>query len=127
VINNSYDPLINPLSLSLANQTFSARPVDASDDAQPSPQQDKEGGAKEVSTKKKTVKRMLTDDEYGFAQPALSRPQRVVWIPRDTLGLGEVEEEACEAGSVLASTENAVMNEKGDVDIEGGPPDDPEM
>ena len=72
------------------------------------------------------VKRMLTDDEYGFAHPALTRPQRVVWMPQDTLGLAHAEEEACRTAGVEASSHYAVMNEKGDVDIEGPPPDQPE-
>lgn len=61
--------------------------------------------------------------EYGFAHPAASRPQRTVWIPKDTLGLGEEEERACQEAGVDVSVSNATMNEKGKVAISGAPPD----
>jgi hypothetical protein len=63
------------------------------------------------------------EEEYGFAHPAVSRPQRTVWIPQDTLGLADEEQRACAEAGVDASTKDAEMNEKGKVDISGPPPD----
>ncbi|KAJ8075602.1 phosphate metabolism protein 7 [Marasmius tenuissimus] len=69
---------------------------------------------------------------YGFAHPAASRPQRIVWIPQDTTlgGMGEEEATACRSEGVAAVCGNgAMMNEKGKVNVEvgaegeGGPPD----
>lgn len=64
-----------------------------------------------------------TEDDYGFAHPAVSRPQRVVWLPVDTLGLAQEEERACREAGVEVSTRDAKMNAKGTVDISGAPPD----
>ena len=64
------------------------------------------------------------EEIYGFAQPAVSRPQRAVWLPRDSLGLAEEEEKACQEAGVDASVgPDAVMDEKGKVDVTGPPPD----
>ncbi|KAJ7185579.1 hypothetical protein C8R46DRAFT_1172224 [Mycena filopes] len=67
--------------------------------------------------------RIKSEEEYGFAHPAASRPQRIVWFPRDRLGLAEEEERACMEVGVEASTKDAEMSEKGKVDISGAPPD----
>lgn len=61
--------------------------------------------------------------DYGFAHPALARPQRVVWIPDDTLGLGKEEAKANEASGVLATTAGASMNEGGNVEVHAPPVD----
>lgn len=61
--------------------------------------------------------------DYGFAHPALARPQRVVWIPDDTLGLGKEEVKANEASGVLATTAGASMDEGGSVKVDAPPVD----
>lgn len=61
--------------------------------------------------------------DYGFAQPALARPQRVVWIPDDTLGLGKEEVKTNEASGVLASTAGVSMSEAGGVEVHSPPVD----
>ncbi|KIK55038.1 hypothetical protein GYMLUDRAFT_249051 [Collybiopsis luxurians FD-317 M1] len=65
------------------------------------------------------------EEEYGFAHPAVSRPQRTVWIPKDQLGLAEEEERACLEKGIDVSTRDAEMNEKGKVELtgDGQPPD----
>ena len=62
-------------------------------------------------------------ESYGFAHPAVSRPQRIVWVPKDTLGLTEEEVRGCEEAKVRVSFVNANLDETGKVDIDGGPPD----
>ena len=62
-------------------------------------------------------------ESYGFAHPAASRPQRTVWIPKDTLGLTEEEVRGCEEAGVRVGFGNAELNGTGKVDIDGGPPD----
>lgn len=64
-----------------------------------------------------TARQRQEEAEFGFAHPAISRPQRTVWIPRDSLGLGEEEVAGCEEMGLTASTQGAVMNEKGKVDV----------
>ncbi|GJE85442.1 DUF221-domain-containing protein [Phanerochaete sordida] len=66
------------------------------------------------------------DEDAGpkeFYHPASVEPQRVVWLPHDTLGLAEEEEREIRAAGILVSTAGAVMDEKGHVDVSGGPPD----
>jgi hypothetical protein len=62
-------------------------------------------------------------EDYGFAHPAVSRPQRVVWIPDDSLGLGREEVQANQEVGVKATTRNAVMDENGKVNVTGPPVD----
>jgi calcium permeable stress-gated cation channel len=63
------------------------------------------------------------EESYGFAHPAASRPQRIVWIPKDTLGLTEEEVSGCEEAGVRVSFVHAQIDETGKVGINGGPPD----
>jgi calcium permeable stress-gated cation channel len=64
------------------------------------------------------------EDEYGFTHPAISRPQRTVWLPKDQLGLADEEIAANKEMGVDSSHKDAHMNEKGKVDISGPPPDE---
>lgn len=66
------------------------------------------------------------EEEYGFAHPAASRPQRTVWFPRDRLGLAEEEERACREAGVDVSVQRAEVDEKGKVGISGAPPGEEE-
>ena len=69
------------------------------------------------------------ESRYEFAHPAISRPQRTVWIPGDELGMWKVEVEGCEEEGVGAARGpdgeevTAWMDKKGKVDVRGGPPD----
>jgi hypothetical protein len=49
-------------------------------------------------------------------------PQRIIWIPQDPLGLGELEAQELKKEGVESSTENATMDVSGHVDIQGHPP-----
>lgn len=62
-------------------------------------------------------------DDYGYAHPAASRPQRIVWIAKDSLGLSKEEMAALKERGINASTAGAEMNEKGKVHISDAPPD----
>ncbi len=63
----------------------------------------------------------VEDGELDFLHPALG-PARIVWIPRDALGLGEAEERENRAARIDVSTRFAIINEAGHVDVEGPPP-----
>ncbi|TFK73459.1 DUF221-domain-containing protein [Pluteus cervinus] len=162
IINNSYDPLLSALPLSLADKSYSASLdtsavssvhdpqgdeadvaagagaggedegiAESSRGATKPTRHDEESGSddhdikdtkdKDAPAPLKTT-RHLSEDEYGFAHPAASRPQRIVWIPKDVLGLGEGEVRGCEEVGVDASTADARMDEKGNVDVDGLPP-----
>ncbi|KAJ8595856.1 hypothetical protein M405DRAFT_700189, partial [Rhizopogon salebrosus TDB-379] len=60
-------------------------------------------------------------EDYGFAHPAASRPQRIVWIPDDSLGFGREEVQVTQDMGVKATTQNAKMDESGKVDVTGPP------
>ncbi|KAK7044665.1 kinase domain-containing protein [Favolaschia claudopus] len=149
LVSNSYGPLIHALPLSLADKTYTANMPPQSEPASPSHANGSETHEmSEAMPRKSDVKRTsslheneeyegLTDrervgnraarvkseEEYGFTHPAASRPQRVVWFPKDRLGLAEEEERGCVDMGVDCSVKDAEMNEKGKVDISGPPPD----
>ncbi|EKM58161.1 uncharacterized protein PHACADRAFT_26687 [Phanerochaete carnosa HHB-10118-sp] len=65
------------------------------------------------------------DEDAGpkeFYHPASVEPQRIVWIPEDQLGLAAEEEREIRDVGIRVSTEGAIMNEKGHVDIDSPPP-----
>lgn len=67
------------------------------------------------------------DEEEGpkdFYHPASVEPQPVVWVPRDTLGLAEAEEQATRQLGIAVSIEHAALDKKAHVDIDGPPPDE---
>ncbi|KAI0631057.1 DUF221-domain-containing protein [Trametes polyzona] len=67
------------------------------------------------------------DEDAGpkdFYHPASVEPQPIIWLPRDPLGLGEAEERAIRAAGIKVSTRDAVMDDKGHVDIHGAPPEE---
>ncbi|KAJ6595663.1 hypothetical protein DFH09DRAFT_1135267 [Mycena vulgaris] len=136
LINNSYGPLKHALPLSLADKTSGAAAViervgtgngsEATEKHSASSVRENEEyeGLTELQRAGSPVATHLkSEEEYGFAHPAASRPQRVVWFPRDRLGLAEEEERGCREAGVDVSLRDAEMDEKGKVDITGPPPD----
>jgi len=120
--------------LSLAEKTYRAPSIPQQETEEASPltgksgtsisELDREPKAKEKSPASPSAStKAKTEEEYGFAHPAASRPQQTVWLPRDTLGIAEEEVKACRDMGVEASLKDGVMNEKGKVDISGVPPD----
>lgn len=65
------------------------------------------------------------DEDAGpkeFYHPASVEPQRIVWLPQDQLGVAAEEEGEIREAGISVSTEGAVMDNKGHVDINGAPP-----
>lgn len=142
VINNSYGPLISALPLSIADKIYES-------DGSPEVDNGKSNGKRRdtvdsalgtstsgprPSKDQDLVQDAYFDDhhfalhadgavDYGFAHPALARPQRVIWIPDDTLGLGKEEVEANEASGVLATTAGASMDGAGKIVVTAPPVD----
>ncbi|KAF4583356.1 hypothetical protein EYR38_002106 [Pleurotus pulmonarius] len=141
MINQSYGPLLHHLPLTLADKTYNATASlhDESDAGSTAPvtgsekqnavtadvrdEDIKADISKNERGVEKSDSRGLTEEDYGFSHPAATRPQRTIWIPQDTLGLGEEEVAGCRDAGVDADCADAQMNEKGKVDISGSPPD----
>jgi len=71
-----------------------------------------------------THRRQNTLDRHAFDHPASYEHQPIVWIPKDTLGLSEIELAGNREAGVDTSDLGATMNEKGKVDITRPPPDE---
>jgi len=148
LINNSYGPLIRALPLTIADRTDESGDSTAANNGQRGDTIDSAIGESSSDPRSKNLLQdpqspdsapdskaaAFFDDlffarhsdgtvDYGFAHPALTRPQRVVWIPEDTLGLGKEETQANEASGVLATTSGASMDEAGKILITGPPVD----
>jgi hypothetical protein len=160
IINNSYDPLLHSLPLTLAPRSYGMKGEAQLHEDLPGEDDDDFGGTEESSHQDGGKDKPKNDDEnllpprtaegiiqsnqgpepsreYGasvpvegkrnegptdFNHPASVEPQRIIWIPNDPLGLGEIEAGALNAVGVESSTEHATMNNKGHVDIDGVPP-----
>lgn len=59
-----------------------------------------------------------------FTHPAAVEPQQVVWLPRDTLGLAVDAERLIRGDGIEVTTEGAVMDAKGHVDVSSAPPEE---
>ena len=99
------------------NQKKRSSGLSSADDEIKLAEQDLKKGGPDVAAQEEEF------ESYGFAHPAVSRPQRIVWIPKDTLGLTEEEVKGCEEAKVRIGFRNAKLDETGKVDIDGGPPD----
>jgi len=147
MINDSYGPLLHSLPLTLADH-IGEEPTVASDTpsveeeshnavaekkvanaADPEAQHGAAGAGQSTDIEEDGAS---SDDEpdmkpreqtdYGFAHPATSRPQRTVWMAKDTLGLSSEELAALRERGIDVSCEDAEMDAKGDVTITGPPP-----
>src|ERR1700761_1686866 len=56
-----------------------------------------------------------------FNHPASVEPQRVIWLPHDSLGVAQSQVEELRDLGVAASTKNATIDDKGNTDIQGHP------
>ncbi|KAG7086001.1 hypothetical protein E1B28_003524 [Marasmius oreades] len=117
-------------SVVINEKTARGPSMDTKDDTPLRQSKNREGEATEKNVPKASER--SPEQAYGFAHPAVSRPQRTIWVPNDTTlrGMGEEEVRACRDEGVDALCGNgAVMNEKGKVDVvlgpegEGGPPE----
>jgi len=59
-----------------------------------------------------------------FSHPAAAEEQRMIWLPKDSLGLVREIERDLESRGVLHSTEGAEMDNKGHVNVTTAPPED---
>lgn len=125
-------PVIDPSGKSRVDSSAAADAIEElSNQKQPSVSSNNDNEKLAEAGLKKGVTPDLTAEEeefesYGFAHPAASRPQRIVWIPEDTLGLTAEEVRGCEEARVRVGCSNAKVDEKGKVDVDGPPPGAPD-
>ncbi|THG97592.1 hypothetical protein EW026_g4428 [Hermanssonia centrifuga] len=113
-LNDSYGPLISAVPLTLSDKAKS-----------PSvPQPDDTKRTQYTENASVDDADQAADVCEEFTNPAATEPQRIVWIPRDTLGLADMEVTTGNASGVAMSVERARMDQKGKVDVEGPPPDE---
>ena len=63
---------------------------------------------------------MLEEDDDGptdFTHPAAVKEQRIIWLPKDQLGLVHEIERDLDSLGIRHSTEGAVMDNSGHVDV----------
>jgi len=153
VINSSYGPLLNALPLTLAHKSYGMpQEADVREDEEVDGDADgSDGGAGAAPpaapvkdtrfTDAKRVENGNAEDSNeddvapisksgeqtvptDFNHPASYKPQRIIWMAKDELGLSDAEIKANAAQGIEASNEHARITEKGKVDIDAGPPDD---
>ncbi|KAJ9102196.1 hypothetical protein QFC20_005025 [Naganishia adeliensis] len=97
------------------------RPVQAIDHAEANETND---DAQDSATKENAAERNREDyDADAFAHPASKEPQRIIWLPEDELGLAVAEVQDNQSIGILSTTKDAVLDNKGKVEIYGPPPD----
>ena len=128
------------LPLSLADKTYSAAEeliqeaaaAERPNDVAPASDDTVQKG-KDVEESHDGIQESEDEEDYtlegpkDFNHPASVEAQRTIWIPGDMLGLAKEEVEDLQKKNILASTDNATMNAKGQVDIQGRPPGEPEL
>ncbi len=67
---------------------------------------------------------MEAEGPTDFSHPAAVEEQRMVWLPKDTLGLIHEIEQDLASQEILYSTEGAEMDSKGQVNVTMAPPEE---
>ena len=87
----------------------------------PSPVFTNESRASSPSPSAKSAEDEGTTD---FRHPAAVEEQRIIWLPRDRLGLVDEIAQDLASQDILHSTDGAEMNDKGQVNVTTAPPED---
>jgi hypothetical protein len=70
------------------------------------------------------VRPVEAEGATDFSHPAAVEAQRMIWLPKDHLGLVHEIEQDLASKDILYSTEGAEMNSKGHVDVSLAPPEE---
>jgi len=143
---NSYGPLIKDLPLTLADSAYSGSEPEASTSADaPNPDTRSSDDAKDIdyadvsaspshqpadvkplkygqneppASAQSPLARLMNKEEHAdFRHPAAAEDQRIIWLPKDPLGLVHEIERDLESHDILHSSEGAEMDDKGKVDV----------
>ena len=60
---------------------------------------------------------MKKEEHADFRHPSTADEQRIIWLPKDPLGLVHEVERDLKSHGISTSSEGAEMNDKGDVDV----------
>ena len=71
-----------------------------------------------------SAKSVENEGPTDFSHPAAVEEQRIVWLPKDRLGLIDEIIQDLAVWDVLHSTDGAEMDDKGHVDVTMAPPED---
>jgi hypothetical protein len=71
-----------------------------------------------------SAKQIEDEGPTDFSHPAAAEEQRIIWLPKDHLGLVNEAERDLDAHGVLYSTEGAEMDNNGHVNVTMAPPED---
>lgn len=132
VINSFYNSLLFALPLSLADRAHTMQ-EDADEqereqadggDAYPEKPPSPNGGGDDVHSEKAALLPRRARGPKDFEHPAVRHGQRPIWVPEDPLGLAKTEVASMHAEGIRASTRHARMDAKGNVGVDGQPPED---
>lgn len=87
----------------------------------PSPMFSNESRSSSPSPSAKSVE---DEGPTDFSHPAAVEEQRIIWLPKDQLGLIDEIKQDLAGSDILHSTEGAEMDDKGHVDVTMAPPED---
>lgn len=71
-----------------------------------------------------SAKSVEDEGPIDFRHPAAVEEQRIIWLPKDRLGLVDEITQDLTALDILHSTDGAEMDDKGHVDVSMAPPED---
>lgn len=70
-----------------------------------------------ASAQSPLAKLMNEEEHTDFRHPATAKEQRIIWLPKDPLGLVQEIERDLEKHDISHSSEGAEMDDKGHVDV----------
>jgi hypothetical protein len=108
----------DPIAVATARQRANAAGASTSKDVTANAARRRQGGG---MTRFEDVLPSTESIHSEFMHPALE-PQRIVWIPRDELGLGDSEVKENEKMGIASSDAGAALDVKGNVDVSSVPP-----
>jgi hypothetical protein len=77
-----------------------------------------------ASSPSPSAKSVEDDGSTDFRHPAAVEEQRIIWLPRDQLGLVDKITQDLASRDILHSTDGAEMDDKGHVNVTMAPPED---
>jgi hypothetical protein len=77
----------------------------------------RDGANNKESYPSQLTKLVKREGAADFRHPATAEEQRVIWLPKDPLGLVKEIERDLDSHDILHSTECAKMDDKGGVDV----------
>ena len=77
-----------------------------------------------ASSPSPSAKSAEDEGSIDFRHPAAVEEQRIIWLPRDRLGLVDEITQDLDSRDILHSTDGAEMDDKGHVNVTMAPPED---